>query len=690
MFSGYSIFLCPSAWGLLMYLLRHALILSLAFSAAFSSLAAQSTPAPPPLSHEELELKDNPLRPGEPAMILYREIQTDSAKSLETHFTRIKNFKEDGKKYADIEIPFLEKEVQVQNIQGRTIKPDGQTIDFGGAVYDRIVAKTKRFKINVKSFTFPDVQPGTVIEYSYQLHRHSSVPDVFKRPQDYVIPVALAYPAAEWTIQRDLFVRRTHFVFRPFTRGMTVEIRSVHLPKMAEPRRGDDGSITMDVENVPAFQKEEHAPPEDFTKGRMELFYIAGFFTNDSYWRDLAKFEARETEKFVGKSKVIQQEVSRLISPNDSPEAKLRKIYNRVQQIRYVSYERSRTEKERKQEDLKSNKNAEEVLTRGYAFANEINLLFVALARAAGLEAFPVKITSRERNYFLKSLPDLRQLDAEVVEVLVDSKSIFLDPATRYCPFGLLPWEETDAGGIRLDENRPLVVETPDPNSWDAVISRKGRFKLDDRQNLQGKLEVSFEGQEALSRRIKANDEDEAGRRKSLKDEIESWLPKNATAELISASGWTESTTPLTAVFEVHVPDFASRAGERLLFPPFVFQTPWKKAFRSQTRENMVDLHYGHHELDDLIFETPSGYEWENFPLPSSIKDAFATYELSTEKQGAELRLKRTFNMDGYFFQTKDYPGLHRFFESLRKNDEEQAVLHAASANVSSNPSSHD
>jgi hypothetical protein len=109
-----------------------------------------------------MELKDNPLRPGEPAMILYREIQTDSAKSLETHFTRIKIFKQAGKKYADVEIPYFEKEIEVQNIQGRTIKPDGQAIDFGGTVYDRVVAKSKRLKINVKSFAFPDVQPGSI------------------------------------------------------------------------------------------------------------------------------------------------------------------------------------------------------------------------------------------------------------------------------------------------------------------------------------------------------------------------------------------------------------------------------------------------------------------------------------------------------------------------------------------------
>src|ERR1700760_1046103 len=94
----------PMAW------LRSILFLSVALGGICFSFAAlsQTAPAWPPVSREELELKDNPLSPGETAMILYRELQTDSAKSLETHFTRIKIFKEDGKKYADIEIPYLE------------------------------------------------------------------------------------------------------------------------------------------------------------------------------------------------------------------------------------------------------------------------------------------------------------------------------------------------------------------------------------------------------------------------------------------------------------------------------------------------------------------------------------------------------------------------------------------------------
>src|SRR5215469_7486865 len=76
-------------------------------------VVSQASALWPPISKEELELKDNSLEPGKPAMILYREVQTDNKKSSETHFTRIKVFNDLGKKYADVEVPYLENQTEV-------------------------------------------------------------------------------------------------------------------------------------------------------------------------------------------------------------------------------------------------------------------------------------------------------------------------------------------------------------------------------------------------------------------------------------------------------------------------------------------------------------------------------------------------------------------------------------------------
>src|SRR4030095_15459842 len=78
----------------------------------------------PPISTEELAMKDCPGSPGVPAIILYRESHVDDTKSFETHYYRIKIFADDGKKYADIEIPYLEKLAQIEDIRARSVRPD--------------------------------------------------------------------------------------------------------------------------------------------------------------------------------------------------------------------------------------------------------------------------------------------------------------------------------------------------------------------------------------------------------------------------------------------------------------------------------------------------------------------------------------------------------------------------------------
>ena len=52
-------------------------------------------------------MKEYPASPGASAIILYREMHTDDVKSFETHYQRIKIFSEEGKKYANAEIPHL-------------------------------------------------------------------------------------------------------------------------------------------------------------------------------------------------------------------------------------------------------------------------------------------------------------------------------------------------------------------------------------------------------------------------------------------------------------------------------------------------------------------------------------------------------------------------------------------------------
>ena len=80
--------------------------------------------------------------------------------------------------------------------------------------------------------------------------------------------------------------------------------------------------------------------------------------------------------------------MAQIVSPNDTPDVKLRKIYDRVQQIRNKSYELQKTEQEEKREKEKAAENVEDVWKRGYGNGMQLTWLFLGLVRAAGFQAY--------------------------------------------------------------------------------------------------------------------------------------------------------------------------------------------------------------------------------------------------------------------------------------------------------------
>jgi hypothetical protein len=64
--------------------------------------------------------------------------------------------------------------LKVEDIQGRTIHPDGTIIPFTGKPYEKLVEKTQGVKIMTKVFTMPAVEIGRLVEYHYKLPEHNN------------------------------------------------------------------------------------------------------------------------------------------------------------------------------------------------------------------------------------------------------------------------------------------------------------------------------------------------------------------------------------------------------------------------------------------------------------------------------------------------------------------------------------
>jgi len=100
-----------------------------------------------PISQEELKMTSVPEAPGAPAVYLYRQVdREDSRTPHEYNYARIKILTEEGRKYADVEIPFFKEQGNIHSIKARTIRPDGSIVNFEGKAFDKTIVKAKGLK----------------------------------------------------------------------------------------------------------------------------------------------------------------------------------------------------------------------------------------------------------------------------------------------------------------------------------------------------------------------------------------------------------------------------------------------------------------------------------------------------------------------------------------------------------------
>jgi len=628
-----------------------------------------------PSSPEELRMTAEPLAPGAPAILLYRQVDRDDSghTAHENDYFRIKILKDEGRKYADVEIPFYkENGTNIVNIHARTIRPDGSIANFEGKAFDKSIAKAKGFKYMAKTFTLPDVQAGSILEYYYTLDL----------PEYFVFE-------SHWILSDELFTKHAKFSLKPYTSTYTnLHLRwSWHLlPEGTEaPKEGPDHIIRMEASNIPAFQSEDFMPPENELKSRVDFTYSEDFDAKDAtqFWKNRGKKLNGVVEGFTGKQKAMQQALSQIVSPNDSPEVKLQKIYARVQQIRNTSYELRKTEQEQKREKEKDNSNVEDVWKRGYGSGTEINWLFLALARAAGLEAYAVFASERRNYFFNPAIMDSHKLDSDLVLVKLNGKDVFCDPGAASTPFGMLMWPETGVPGLRIDKEGGTWIQTAIPVSSDSRIARKADLTLAEDGDLEGKLTVTFTGLEAMQRRHEELHEDAADRKKFLEDEAKDYVPAASEIELINQPDWLSSTPPLVAEFHVKIPGWVSGAGRRALLPVGIFTADEKRVFEHTERVHPIYFEYPSQKEDDVSIALPLGLQVSSLPPVQNLDAKAALYTLKAEDSKGALHLSRKLSLDLVILDQKYYPSLRNFFQVVRTGDEEQVVLQPIGASAS-------
>ena len=616
---------------------------------------------------EELAMTADPKAPGAAAVYLYREETADDALHFHSYFSRIKVLSEKGKELATVHIPYEHGNFKVTDIKGRTIHADGTVIPLTAKPSDLVDVKTKGFQVNTMVFTLPSVEVGSILEYRLQL-----------RYDDNWVS------SPTWEVMQPYFVHKAHYFFNPSHSGGITNSRGQNLNRlMFAVRAGKDdrvmqntrGQYSFDVTDVSPIPSEDWMPPLNSLNWKVE-FYYTQYSSGSEFWQSEGKRWAKEADHFAEPTNTLKQAAAQIVSTGDTDEQKARKLYDAVMKLENTSFTRERSSVEIKREKIKQIKDATGAWNEKSGSSDDLALLFVALARAVGLQAWPMEVVDRNRAIFDANYLSLDQLDDYIAIVKIGDKEVFLDPGEKMCPYGMLHWKHALAGGLRGSASGAAYGTTPPPIYTQSQAQRIGDLYVDADGGVKGSLRYVLSGQEALHWRQLAlrNDEDEV--KKRFNESLRESMPDGAEADFDHFLALDDYSTNLIAVVKISG-SLATATGKRFFLPGLFFDSQARHPFVAQDKRTIpVDVKYARVERDDVTYHFPEGYTMESGPQATNIPWAErAMLQIKANPATNGIEVVRTLAYNYTLLDPKEYDGLHDFYQKVATADQQQLVL---------------
>jgi hypothetical protein len=617
------------------------------------------------------------------------ELEGGNLRTVHTNYIRIKIFTERGReKQSRVDIPFgkiFGINIQVKDIAARTIKPDGTIVELKKEdIFERTIAKSSGLKLKAKSFAMPGAEPGSLIEYRWKEVRGDSISDYDRLEFSREIPVQLV----------KYYIKPLNHPLFPY--GMRAK---PFYGNTTEFKKESGGFYSTTMSNVPAYREEPRMPPEYAVRPWMLIYYTEDKkLSTEAYWKDYGKEVYEDHKSAMKVNDDIKRAAAEAVGDATTPEQKLERIFAYVRsKVKNVYDDASGLSREQL-DKLKDNKTPADTLKRGQGNWHDIDMLFGALATAAGFEARVAKVANRGEYFFDPSFPNsffLRR-GTENIAVRVGDQWRFYDPGTTYVEPGMLRWQEESQDALISDPKEPVFVKTPTSPPAKSVERRTAKLRLGEDGTLEGDVRIEYTGHLGLDMKENYDENTPAEREETLKERVKARM---STAEIsdIRVENVTDPSKPFTYAYRIRVPGYAQRTGKRLFFQPAFFQFGYGPLFPTSERKNHIYFHYPWTEEDRVEIDLPEGFALDSAEAPAP----FDAGELSAYRpraqvttDGKTLIYLRTFFFNANIIPAQNYSQLKAYFDELHKQDShtlalKQGAAAPATSSTATKPSSN-
>jgi len=661
------------------YLSLHRILRLICFAVVVALLTAATGASPPsvsagdvewrPIDPSDLALKAPIVEPDADAEAIFWDIRVDDGGDNDlvlSNYIRIKIFTERGRdRQNKIDIPFV-KGIKIKDIAARTIKPDGSIVELAKTeVVENTVIKVSGLKLKTKSFVFPSIEPGAIIEYKWKE----------------VISNAGANNM-RLEFQREIPIQSITYHIKPADSAWSFEVYPFNMER-PEVQKEKNGFQYVTVTKMPAFHEEPFMPPEENVRSWAMLKYHNIYtwlrdyeFVAGTYyigWKQLLKVDDE-----------IKRKSAEIVAGATTPDEKLERIFAFVRTSIKNTNDKTSGFTTDEIEKLKENKKPADTLKRGVGPGIDVNLLFAALANAAGFEARVALLPDRGKRFFNRNVNIPGALQPANIAVRFGTYWKFFDPGFHYVSNDMLRWQEEGVSALIVDES-PKWATTPISLPEKSKSTRTATLQLAEDGTLEGDVTVEETGHLAVDRKEEVDDESPNEREENLKRDLKERLGA-AEVSNIAFENVTDPVKPFIYKYHIRVPEYAQRTGKRLFLQPGYFEKGVGALFTAGTRKYSLYFHYPWSEDDKVTITLPKGYLPDNADAPMTIDVAgICRHEVKMQlvKRTATLVYTRNFffgNDKVLLFPVRGYSEIKRLFDAINKADNHTIALKQAEA----------
>ena len=545
----------------------------------------------------------------------------------------------------------------ISDIKGITFYPDENGLIRKSELDPGQIFKQKKatkFSDQVK-FAMPNVRPGSIIEYSFQIES------------------PFIHNFRSWEFQDDIPKIYSEFVPRiPANYNYNVSLRgelklSKNKGEVEKECYSPGGGFKVDcskmdyaMENIPAFKEEAFMTAASNFKSA--IYYELSEYTDyrgiktkyTQEWKDVD--HELKTHEWFGlqwkKKDFFKDKLPAKILANTSELEKAKGIYTFIQSW----YKWNGIWGKFTDEGIKK-------AFEGHAGnVGDINLSLVAAMNSAGLVAEPVMLSTRENGLVNNLFPVLSEFDYVICKVNIGDTYYLLDATDPLLPFGLLP--------LRCINDKGRVMSFSKPSYWiDLKASQKEtktiNIKLDVNENgkAKGTLTIYSAGYEAYNKRKKIK---KFNSPEEYVENLDENMPKiKILKHEITNLDSLEQILSEQYEIEIDVAD-KSNKGQMVLNPYFLDRVS-ENPFKLTERNYPIDLGAASETRIIMQISYPESYQIVNKPqnIGLALPGNGGRFISNTTEEDRTITFMNHSSLSKSIYMPEEYPYLKELFNKV-------------------------